>query len=148
MTFKRTLGAAVAVAALLVAVGGAGTAHAVPAYGYSYLEFDHFTLNIGSATFGANPTVLANDSASYLNLTPDARNASGDITNGGDVLEAFSGPSIWRKPIENTFTAALTATSGTRGDGRITGALSNNATSQAVAEGRLTSGPGSAASSS
>jgi hypothetical protein len=142
---RNRLLAAAGGAALLIA-GAGGTAHAVPAYGYAYLEFENFTLNIGTATFGASPTVLANDGATYLSGTPDGHNASGDITTGVDVQEAFSGPGP--SPGQNQFAPSLLSTSGTRGDGQITGPISGGATSQLVAEGNLTSGPGSAGSSS
>jgi hypothetical protein len=68
----------------------------------------------------------------------------GTITTGADVFEAFSGPGA--PPSENTFTQAMSGSSGTRADGRITGALAGGATSDLVAEGRLTTGAAAAGS--
>ncbi len=146
MTRNRYLGAVAATA--LLAIGGAGTAHAVP-YGYSNLNFTNFTLAgaIGNPNVTINSsTVTTSSSANYDAAAPDAASAGGDLINGSNVRQSTSGPGPF--PAEDTFTQALLASSGARGDASIVGAINANATSNDVSEGRLTVSNSTAASSS
>jgi len=151
--FKRALGSAVAGVALLAAVGGIGKAQATPSYGYAELSFTNFTLS-GLFTASGNSTepgvavsstsVTMTDGSNYPGAAAGGGSVSGNIKTGADVPEAFSGPGA--PPPQNTFIQALSASSGTRADGLITGALAAGATSNLVAEGNLTTGPASAGS--
>ena len=143
---KRTLLAtATAAAALSFA---AHPAHAVPSYAYSELEFTSFTLSgivdVPGVTLGT-ATVLLTDGANYPSSPTGGTSQSGTIFSGADVAQGTSGPGLF--PGENVFTPALASSSGTRGDGLITGAIAGGATSNVVAEGNLTTGPGTAGSS-
>jgi len=143
---KKTLLATVAAATALT-LAAAQPAHAVPSYAYSEVDFTNFTLsgivNAPGVTLGA-ATVLLTDGANYPSSPAGGTSASGSISSGADVTEATSGPGPF--PLQNVFTPALASSSGTRGDGLITGAISSGATSNIVAEGNLTIGPGSAGS--
>jgi len=125
----------------------AGSAQAVPAYGYAGLSFTNFGLTgifgVPGVTVGTT-TVLLTDGANYPGFPTSGTSVFGNITTGANVPQATSGPGPF--PAENTFVQALTGSSGTRGDGLITGALAGGATSNLVAEGRLTLGAASAGS--
>jgi hypothetical protein len=148
---KRNLLATVAAATALT-IAAAQPAHAVPAYGYAELGFTNFTLSgivgptggLETGVSGLTDSVLLTNGANYPGSTPGGGSASGDLVSGADVAQATSGPGGF--PGENVFTQQLTSSSGTRGDGLITGAIATGATSTLVSEGRLTTGPGSAGS--
>ncbi len=147
---KRTLLATATAAAAFTFA--AQSAHAVPAYGYSELGFTNFTLtgivdatgNLETGVSQLTDSVLLTNGANYPGSPPGGGSAVGDLVTGADVTQATSGPGAF--PGENVFTQQLTASSGTRGDGLITGAIAGGATSTLVSEGRLTTGPGSAGS--
>ena len=153
MSNTRKLLAGPALAALL-AVGISGVASAAPSYGYANLTFTQFTLSglvdanggllNGVSNFSA--TVLATDASNYPGAANGGGSAGGSIVTGVDVAQAFSGPGA--APGTNLFTPQLTSSSGTRGDGLITGAIASGATSNLVSEGNLTFGPATAGSSS
>jgi hypothetical protein len=154
MSNTRKLLAGTALAALL-AVGIGGVARAAPSYGYANLTFTNFTLsglvdpNTGvllPGVSGLTATVLATDASNYPGAANGGGSASGNIFTGVDVAQAFSGPGA--APAANVFTQQLTSSSGTRGDGLITGAIAGGATSNLVSEGNLTFGPATAGSSS
>lgn len=150
MTMKTLLKGAVAVAAL-TALGASGPAHAVPAYAYANLEFQNFSLTGVFNTAGVtvnSATVLISASADYPGYPPASDTIVGSVLIGGDVSQQTSGPGPF--PAENTFTQAMLGSSGTRGDGVITGPLTGSAASNLVAEGRLTTqgAAGSSAGSS
>ena len=153
MSNTRKLLAGPALAALL-AVGISGGASAAPSYGYANLNFTSFALTglvdaqgkvlPGVSSFSA--TVLATDASNYPGAANGGGSAGGSIVTGVDVAQAFSGPGA--APGPNLFTPQLTSSSGTRGDGLITGAIASGATSKLVSEGNLTFGPATAGSSS
>ena len=153
MSNTRKLLAGSAFAALL-AVGISGGASAAPSYGYANLNFTNFALS-GLVDAQGNPlpgvsgliaSVLATDASNYPGAANGGGSAAGNITTGVDVSQAFSGPGA--APGQNLFTPQLTSSSGTRGDGIITGAIASGATSKLVSEGNLTFGPATAGSSS
>jgi hypothetical protein len=137
---------------LLLAGLSSQTAHAVPAYGYAFLEFDNFTLTgvVNAAgtplagVTGLTQSVLGTDASNYPGALSASHSQSGNLASGVDVAQSTSGPGPM--PGINVFTQQLVGASGTRGDGLITGALASGATSDLVAEGNLTLGPGSASS--
>jgi hypothetical protein len=140
---KNALLSAVAGAAIMV-IGAAGTAHAVPSYGYAEQGFTGLSLTgivdssgnaLGGVT-GLLESVLLTDSSNYPGFAPASLSANGNLGGGADVLQAFSGPGP--APAENTFSQALTTISGTRGDGLISGPIAGGATSNLVSEGNLT----------
>ena len=141
---KRYLGAAVGAAALVFSWSGA--ANAVPSYGYAFIGFTGFTLTgiVDAAgvplagVSGFSSSVLMTADANYPGSLPASNAASGNLASGVDVTQAQSGPAVTG---QNIFTQQLTGSSGTRGDGRITGAIASGATSNLVAEGRLTVPP-------
>jgi len=140
---------------LALALGSAGVAHAVPAYGYAELGFTNFALrgfDLGAAT---TTTVQARDGANYPGFTSippgGSQSASGNVTSGVDISQIVAGPGTF--PAENTFTQAMLPASsllpaGTRADGVISGALATGATSNLVSEGKLSVPNASASSSS
>lgn len=133
---KRYL-AAVAGASLL-ALGGIGTAHAVPAYAYADIEITNFSLTGIFGTAGVTVTaqsVLISANADYPGFPAASSTVPGNVVVGGDVLQQTSGPGPF--PGQNVFTQQLLASSGTRGDGLISGAIVGGASSSMVAEGRL-----------
>ena len=137
---KTVRGAAVA---LLAATALTGPAYAIPSYGYSTLHFENFILSgifdaKGQTLPGvvANSSVTSTDGANYPGFAPGGTSAGGNIFSGTDPAQATSGPGPF--PAQNIFTQALTASSGTRGDAQITGAIASGATSNLVSEGNLT----------
>ena len=135
MSYTKKLLAGTALGALL-AVGISGGASAAPSYGYANLNFTSFALTglvdaqgrtlPGVSNFSA--TVLATDASNYPGAANGGFTAVGNITTGVDVPQAFSGPGA--APGPNLFTPQLTSSSGTRGDGVITGAIVSGATSK------------------
>jgi len=148
---KRNLFATAAVA-MALAVGAGQPAHAVPAYGYSELGFTNFSLSgivngsggLETGVSNLSDSVLLTDGSNYPGALPGGGSANGGLVLGADVLQATSGPGPF--PGENVFTQQMLASSGTRGDGLITGAIAGGATSTLVSEGNLTVGPNSAGS--
>ena len=137
---RSVKGAAVA---LLASTALTGPAYAIPSYGYSTLHFENFTLSgiydaNGQTLPGvvANSSVTSTDGANYPGFAPGGNSAGGNIFSGTDPAQATSGPGPF--PAQNTFTQALMASSGTRGDAQITGAIASGATSNLVSEGNLT----------
>ena len=153
MSYTKKLLAGTALGALL-AVGISGGASAAPSYGYANLNFTNFALsglvdaqgNLLPGVSGFVASVLATDASNYPGAANGGFTAVGNITTGVDVPQAFSGPGAGPGP--NLFTPQLTSSSGTRGDGLITGAIASGATSKLVSEGNLTFGPATAGSSS
>ena len=146
---KSVKGAAIV---LLVSAAITRPAQAITSYGYSTLHFENFTLSgIFAANGQALPGVVVNssvtstDGANYPGFAPGGNSAGGNLFSGTDPAQATSGPGLF--PAENTFTQALPAASGTRGDARITGSIAGGATSNLVSEGDLTTN-GSAGSNS
>lgn len=138
--------------ALLASTAITGPAHAIPSYGYSTLHFKNFRLSgIFAANGQALPGVVVNssvtsmDGANYPGFAPGETSAGGNLFTGTDPAQATSGPGPF--PAQNTFIQALTASSGTRGDAQITGAIAGGATPNLVSEGNLTTN-GSAGSNS
>ena len=132
-----------AAVALLASIALTAPAYAVSVYGYSTLHFENFTLSgifdaNGRPRAGvvANSSVTSTDGANYPGFAPGGTSAGGNIFSGTDPAQATSGPGLF--PAQNTFTQALTASSGTRGDAQITGAIASGATSNLVSEGNLT----------
>lgn len=143
MTKNEYFGA-VAVAVLLV--GTACSARAAP-YVYGELVFSNLTLfglldTPGVSIIGA--TVTSSSTADYPGRQGVSRSATGSLTSGTDVSQAFSGDSAM--PEQNVFARQLTSGSGTRGDARISGAINADATAHIVGEGRLTTAPATASS--
>ena len=134
--------AAVAGAALL-AIGGIGTAHAVPSYAYANLQFQNFTLsgvvdaagNPITGVSGLSSSVLMTADANYPAAAPASNAAVGSLTAGVDVTQATSGAGPF--PGANVFTQQLAASAGTRADGLICCNIATGAASNLVAEGRL-----------
>ena len=140
----RTRSVKGAAIALLASTTLTGTAHATTSYGYSTLHFQNFILS-GIADANGQPlsgvvfnssSVTSTDGANYPGFAPGGNSAGGNLFSGTDTAQAISGPGPF--PAENTFTQALTASSGTRGDAQITGAIASGATSNLVSEGNLT----------
>ena len=128
---------------LLFSTGVSGIANAVPSYGYSTLHFEQFTLTgivglDGQPLPGVkyNSSVTGTDGANYPGFASGGTSAPGTLFVGTDPAQAISGPGPF--PVENTFSQALTASSGTRGDVQITGPIAGGATSNLVSEGNLT----------
>ncbi len=152
MSLKSRYLATAAIGALL-AVGASGTAQATPAYAYASLGFTKFTLSgifnaQGQAATGVtnlNTNVTMTDSANYPGFGGASQSTGGNIISGADVLQSTSGAGPF--PGQNVFTQALLGSSGTRGDGLITGPLAGGASSNLVAEGNLTQGLSFAGSS-
>jgi hypothetical protein len=146
MTLKNKYLGAVAAAALF-AIGGAGSAHAVP-YAYAAVDFTNFSLSgvIGNpgVTVNGTPTVTTSSAAQYDSAAPDAASASGTLTAGSNVRQSFSGTSA--APGQDNYGQALLAGSAARGDANIVGNIATGAVANDVAEGRLTV-PSSTASS-
>lgn len=120
-------------------VGGSGAAQAIP-YAYANINFTDLTLTgltaPGVTISGA--TVTTSSSANFAATAPDGASAGGTLTAGSDVRQSFAGPGPF--PAENTFSPALLAAFGTRGDAAITGNLLTGVPPGAasiVAEGRL-----------
>lgn len=141
----------------MLAVWGAGTAQAVPAYAYSETTLTNVALTgIFDATGAPLPgvtnltdSVTTTDAANYPGFAAGGHSAAGTVATGADPLQAISGPGAF--PGENTFAQAMLpanflAPAGTRGDALLSGALASGATSQLVAEGKLSVGQGSAGS--
>ncbi|MDB5840151.1 MAG: hypothetical protein JWQ23_2103 [Herminiimonas sp.] len=128
-------------------VGVSGAAQAIP-YAYANINFTELTLT-GLSAPGvtiSGATVTTSSSANFAATTPDAASAGGTLTTGSDVRQSTAGPGPF--PGENTFTPALLAAFGTRGDSSITGNLLTGVPPGAasiVAEGHL-SPSGTAAS--
>ncbi|HVZ09949.1 MAG TPA: PEP-CTERM sorting domain-containing protein [Rhodopila sp.] len=143
--------ATTALASLLI-FGGTGTAQATPSYAYASLGFTNFQLTgIVDSHGNALPGVTINsvavtmtDGANYPGYPSAGTTSFGDLATGVDAPGAYSGPGPATGP--NIFTPALQMSSGTRSDGLISGALASGATSNLVAEGRLTQGLSSAGS--
>jgi hypothetical protein len=138
---------------LALAFAAGGVAHAVPSYGFAELHFQDFTLSgINLAT--STNVVQAIDGANYPNATAvpaGSQSVFGNVTTGVDISQVTAGPGAF--PGENTFTQALLpasalSPSGTRSDGNISGALAGGATSDLVAEGKLSVPNSSAGSNS
>ena len=153
MQNKTLIWKALAVAGVAMAsIGVAGTANASPAYAYAELSFTNFILSgIVNATGTALPgitlistNVVLTDGSNYPSSPAGGNSATGNLVTGADPLQATSGTGPF--PGQNVFTQALTASQGTRGDARITGAIATGATSDLVAEGRLTPNGASAGS--
>ena len=127
---------------------GPGVASAVP-YAYGSITFTNLVLSgLGGVTVNSS-TVSTSTSASYAAFSPDAASASGDLTTGSDVRQSFSGP-VANAPPPNTFTPALSASSGSRGDALLSGNIATataSASAADVAEGRLLVASSTAASS-
>ena len=135
---------AIAAAALSV-VAASGAAQAVPSYAYSNLNFTSFGLTgLAGGTLLATPTVLLSADSNYTGISGPSNTVNGNVVTGADVPQSTAGPGPF--PAQNTFSQQLLASSGTRGDGLISGALAGGATSQLVAEGRLTSPPNAGSS--
>jgi hypothetical protein len=142
------------VAGVVLASASAGVAHAVPSYGYASLGFTNFTLGgvIGAPGVTVNSTsVTMTDGSNYPGFAPAGTSTGGSITTGADVPQATSGPGPF--PGQNIFGQALLPAAsltpaGTRGDAVITGALAGGATSNLVAEGKLSVPGGFAGSNS
>jgi hypothetical protein len=149
-------------AAIAVLIAGADqTAHAVPAYGYSELQFQDFTL--GGVFTGSpgvtlnNSSVKISDGANYLGVGPSQSNA-GNILTGATISQAKSGPGAFPGPsgtcssiatCANWFTQQMqpgSGNAGARGAGLITGPLAGGAQSYLAAEGDLTTFGGHASS--
>lgn len=128
---------------LLVSTAMTGAANAASSYGYSTLHFQNFILTgivdaNGSPAAGVvffNSSVTSTDGANYPGFAVGGTSSSGNLFSGTDPALATSGPGSF--PAENTFTQALTGSSGTRGDAQITGAIASGATSNLVSEGNL-----------
>jgi hypothetical protein len=134
--------------AAALAVAGAGSAQAIPSYAYSELHFQSFTLsgivdasgNPLSGVSGLQNTVTSTDGANYPGFSTAGVSAGGSLVTGTDPAQATSGPGVF--PGENIFSQALLPANtltpaGTRGDALITGAIASGATSDLVAEGKL-----------
>ena len=120
-----------------------GAANAASSYGYSTLHFENFILSgivdaNGHALPGVvfNSSVTSTDGANYPGFATAGTSSGGNLFSGTDPAQATSGPGPF--PAENTFTQALTGSSGTRGDAQITGPIAGAATSNLVSEGNLT----------
>jgi len=138
------------VAGIVLASTGTGAAYAVPSYGYAHLAFTGFTLG-GVTPTDVNTSVSGQDSAIYPGFALGGDIQSGTVGSGVDPLQGTSGPGPF--PGQNTFTQALLPASalspaGTRGDVLITGPLGGGASSDLVAEGKLSKPSASAGSSS
>jgi len=146
---KRLLLAAIG--GIGMAVGGGGAAHAVPSYATAQLHFENFILG-GIVDASGNPlpgvtdlttSVTTTTAAAYPTApTSDSHSAPGDLANGSDAAQSLAGPIAATPPAENTFTQVLTppttlTPAGTRGDVQITGAIASGATSNLIAEGKL-----------
>jgi len=149
-------------AAIAVLVAGADhSAQAVPAYAYSELQFQDFTL---SGVFSGSPGVTLNsssvkisDGANYLGVGPN-QSKFGDILSGATISQATSGPGAFPAPpgtcnsivaCPSWFTQQMQPVSGNagaRGAGLITGPLAGGAQSYLAAEGNLTAFGGNASS--
>ena len=150
---------ATAATVALLAAGGAGTAHAVPAYAYANLNFTNFILSgivdangvpLPSVT-NLTSSVTVTDGSNYPFSAAGGNSAAGNLVTGADPLQATSGPGGF--PAQNVFTQQLLPSnilspSGTRGDALITGAIAGGATSSLVSEGKLSVSLASAGSSS
>src|ERR1019366_7406027 len=142
MTKKKYL-TTVAGAALL-AIGGAGTAHAVPVYAFANVIVTNFVLQ-GIADVSGNPlpgvtingpTLTTSDAATYPGFPAEAFSAPGSLITGSDVLQATAGPSAF--PPQNFFNQALLLSAGSRGDAIMSGgSLFQAATSSNVSESNL-----------
>jgi hypothetical protein len=147
---KKSLAALFASAAIF-GLAGAGTANAVPVYGFAELLITNFALNTGGASIDAS-SVSGQNSAGYPGSAAQVINTPpGNIFTGVDVAQATSGPGAF--PAQNTFSQALLPVSGnvgTRADLLISGAIGGGGptptSASLVAEGNLMAG-GSAASS-
>ena len=146
-TFRHLLAATVA----LAAVAASSNANAT-AYAYGNINFTNLVLNgLNSPNVTIqSANVATSTSANYPGFAPDGStagpvNISNPLTQGSDVRQSFSGPGP--APAENTYTQALLAAAGTRGDAQLVGNLITGVNTGAndVAEGRITV-PGSAAS--
>lgn len=129
---------------LLVSTAMTGAANAASSYGYSTLHFENFILSgIVDANGQTLPGVVFNsssvtstDGANYPGFATAGTSSGGNLFSGTDPAQAASGPGPF--PAENTFTQALTGSSGTRGDAQITGPIAGAATSNLISEGNLT----------
>ncbi len=134
--------------AAALALAGTGTAQAVPSYAYGALHFQNFVLSgivdaAGvplSGVSGVTQSVSSTDGANYPGFATAGVSAGGNLVTGTDPAQAKSGPGSF--PGENNFTQALLPANtltpaGTRGDAQITGAIAGGATSDLVAEGKL-----------
>jgi len=142
MTKSGLLGA-VAGAALL-AVGGAGTANAVPAYAYANLAFSGFDLDLGGGTIVGIPTVSDQASSSYTGFpNGGGAPASGNIISGVTAIPAMSGPTgaLITGDASNAaaFAPQLTVASGSQAQASLFGPITA-ALSQLTAESHVTTG--------
>ena len=139
-------------AGIVISAASSGAAHAIPAYAYATLGFTNFALTgINFSAPGTTTSVTSTDAANYPGFAAAGSSAGGTVTTGTDPLQATSGPGPF--PGENVFTQAMLPASallpaGTRGDVQITGALATGATSNLVAEGKLSVFNAAAGSSS
>jgi hypothetical protein len=148
---KKLLLGTAALAAFAMGDGAFDAADAVPAYAYAELGFTSFALSgiinsTGSAVSGVSSlstVVKITDGANYPGSAVSGNSNHGNILTGVTVSQAQSGPGPFAAP---SFVQQLTSSSGTRGDGLITGPLASGANSNLVAEGRLTSPGGTAGS--
>jgi hypothetical protein len=145
---------------LALALGGAGTAHAVPSYADAQLNFTNFKLT-GVVDANGNPlsnisgftsSVSTTTNANYPTApTVDGHTDGGNLSTGSDAGQSLAGPISFTPPAQNTFSQVLTppgalTPAGTRSDVRITGALASGATSNLIAEGKLSLNNSSASS--
>ncbi len=125
--------AAVAGGALL-AIGSAGTAHAVPAYAYDVLTFSNFTLDLGTGVV-VSSVVTGQTSSSATGFAPSSQIGFGSISGGLAVPLSYSGVG---SVTPNIFTPQLTSQVGAQGQLLISGGLTTGATSSQVTEAHLT----------
>ena len=142
MRFRRALGAAVAGAALLAAIGGAGTAHATPAYGVADIIFSNFGLTgiLGATQPILDSTVTTGASSNYPGQV-QSRSGTGTLTGGVGPLAAFTGPCA--TCVAGTFTPVLaplnSGNSGSQAQVSIVGPITS-AVSSEISESNLTLG--------
>jgi len=111
--------------AALLAIGGTGTAHAVPAYAFADLIVDNINIATLDPSEIISTTVTLNSAAGYPGSSGMVNSVAGDPTTGGDSGQATSGPATF--PASGTFTTqALLGSSsgGTRGQAEIIGPFS------------------------
>lgn len=130
----------VAVGALL-AFGGAGAAHAVPAYGYADLEFSNFNLNVNGGTVditNSPPSVSAITSSNETGFSNGGGTTFGNIITGVTAPLAYSGPTPGAITA-GTYIPQLTSATGASAQASTVGAITN-AKSQQVTEAHVTAG--------
>jgi hypothetical protein len=147
-TMMRTRYLATVAVGALVAVGGARTAHAVPAYAYANLAFSNFDLNIGTGTVTAS-TVSDQATATETGFPTSGGSPSfGNTVTGVTATPASTGPTgpLVTGDASNpaAFAPQLTTTTGSQAQaslfGPITGAASNMVGEAHLTAGSLTAG--------